>query len=310
MGAHRFGYACINTELGLTTNKTCRLRNISMERLAGLIEDNLMALRHILAWNGEHQIGLFRIGSGIIPFGSHYRNTFNWVTAFSEQFAEIGQAAMAKGMRLTMHPGQFVNLNSPIPSVFEASIFDLSYHATVLGSMGLDTSCKMVTHVGGLYGDREASIRRFIKGYSHLPDAVKRRLVLENDDRLFTIWDVLAIHESTGIPVVFDMLHHEANNSATAADRDIPALIERCLKSWDSERDGIPKIHFATQKPGNRPGAHADAIDVAAFLDLFNRTKHLDYDVVFECKDKEQSVLRIQQALKDGRYQGVKYISN
>lgn len=309
MGQHRFGYVGINTELGLTTNKTCRLRNVSQERLAQLIEENLDSLKEILQWNARHQIGLFRIGSGLIPFGSHDMNTLAWPIVFSDRLAEIGQWVEQHGMRLSTHPGQYVILNSLTPSVVQNAITDLMYHTTLMGTMGLDTSCKIVMHIGGLYGDKDASMQRFVRAYAHLPDAVKRRLVIENDDRLFNIWDVLRIADQTGIPVVFDHFHHEVNNTRTPEDQDIRGVMMRCFETWQPERDGVPKIHYSSQNPNGRPGSHGKGIDMEAFLRFFYQTADLDYDIVFESKDKEQTVLRMQSVLDPTHFSGLAYVS-
>ena len=84
-----------------------------------------------------------------------------------------------------MHPDQFVLINSPSEEIFEKSIRDLIYHEEVLSLLGLDSTHKIQIHVGGMYGDKTTAIERFVKRFEALPERIKKRLVIENDDRLF-----------------------------------------------------------------------------------------------------------------------------
>ncbi len=297
MGHHRFGYAGMNTALQLSTNRTCRLQHITGERLRSLISENLQALERILSWNARHGIGMFRIGSGIIPFGSHPEVKFPWWDIFADDFARLGQQAWDSDIRLSMHPGQYVNINSPTPGVVESSIADLLYHARIFQALRLPPSSKMVIHVGGFYGDKAAALGRFIQQYQRLPQQVKAHLVLEHDDKIFNFEDVYQVYEETGIPLVFDNLHHALNQAGSSTDQGVRHVLQRCFSTWRPETDGRPKIHYASPAPGQPKGAHAKSIDLADFLVFFQETGDLDYDVMFECKDKEQSTLRVMEAL-------------
>jgi UV DNA damage endonuclease len=56
-------------------------------------------------------------------------------------------------------------------------------------------------------------------------------------------------------------------------------------------------VHFSTQEPGKRPGAHAETLDLDAFEAFAERVGDLPLDCVLEVKDKEQSVLRARSAV-------------
>lgn len=107
-----------------------------------------------------------------------------------------------------MHPDQFVILNSPDNKIVENSINELKYHSQVLDTMGLDDTAKVQIHVGGVYGNKLEARDRFIKTYNNnsklaaADDSIKRRLVIENDDRLYSLKDCLQINQQTGIPIV------------------------------------------------------------------------------------------------------------
>jgi UV DNA damage endonuclease len=294
---NRIGYACINTSIEASTNKTCRLSNCTDTRLRELIKSNLDGLYKIFCWNKDHNIFLFRISSEIIPFASHEINKINWQQEFDEELKQIGNYIKANNMRVSMHPGQFVNINSINADTIKNSINELAWHAKFLDSLRLDNTHRLIFHTGGVYGDKKSAIKRFIKEYNNLPKNIKNRLSLENDDKSYTIADVLSISDQISIPVVFDNLHHQVKNSGNSIDTDIENILKLCFQTW-SEESGIPKIHYSTQKPNARAGTHADSINLDEFLEFYLKYKNFDFDIMFETKDKEKSVLNALKKIK------------
>ena len=116
-------------------------------------------------------------------------------------------------MRISMHPDQFILLNSPRREVVGRSIEELKCHCAVLDAMGLDETAKVQIHLGGGYGDNAASMGKFVKEYRKLPAGVKRRLAVENDDRIYSLRDCMKVHREVKIPVIFDSFHHECLNN-------------------------------------------------------------------------------------------------
>ena len=51
--------------------------------------------------------------------------------------------------------------------------------------MGLDDNAIVNIHLGGMYGDKEKTKRRWIEQFDDLPSKIKRRLTIENDDSPF-----------------------------------------------------------------------------------------------------------------------------
>lgn len=295
---HRIGYACINTAVNVSTNKTCRLSNCTSERLRSLINNNLNALKEILLWNISHNIYLYRISSGVIPFATHSVNDIDWVNEFSDLFKEISVLIKKYNMRVSMHPGQFVNINSPNPDIVKSSIAELAWHAEFLDALNVDSTHRLILHVGGVYGDKPSAMSRFIEVYNNLPISIKNRLSLENDDKSYTVWDVLNINKSTNVPIVFDNLHHKVNNTHLPEDENIKDILKACFSTWN-EDSGIPKIHFSSQKQGERSGAHAESIDMTDFIAFYKKFKKFDFDIMFETKNKEQSVLEAFRLLQE-----------
>lgn len=183
-----------------------------------------------------------------------------------------------------MHPDQFVLLNSPHEDVVTRSIRELDYHCRVMDSMELDSTAKIQIHVGGVYKAKPQAIERFIKRYKTLSLSLKKRLVIENDDRLYSLRDCLEIQAHTGLPVLFDTLHHECLNHGETKRE----AIETALRTWKTE-DGILMVDYSSQEKGAKKGKHAESIDRNNFKDFLRETQGLDFDIMLEIKDKEKS---------------------
>ena len=280
----RIGYPCINRSIGCTASRTFRLASYTEERIRETVRGNLACLEKILAYNVMHGMLFFRITSDLVPFASHPVCTFRWQEEFTGEFEKIGDYIRRYGFRISMHPDQFVLLNAPDKGVLQRSIADLVYQVQVLDLMGLDRSAKVQVHVGGVYGDKPASIDRFAKQYDLLDAAIRDRLVIENDERSYTLIDCLALHERTGIPVIADTLHHSLANNG----EQFTALLDPVRKTW-KPRDGIPMVDYSSQAPGKRTGAHAMHIEAEDFLRFLRETRPADFDIMLEIKDKEKS---------------------
>jgi len=254
-----------------------------MERTVG---GNLSCLLEQLRYNLEHDIYYFRVSSDLVPFASHPVCDYPWQERFEGEFAEIGGFVAGHAMRVTMHPDQFILINALDEGIHERSVAELVYHARVLDLMGLDASHKIQIHVGGVYGDREASIYRFVDRYRKLPAEVRRRLVVENDERSYGLADCLEVSAETGVPVVFDTLHHSANNRGEKLKEALAAA----GATW-GEKDGPPMVDYSSQKKGGKPGAHAYALDPHDFRAFLQAARGLDFDVMLEVKNKERSAL-------------------
>jgi UV DNA damage endonuclease len=294
----KIGYPCINRSIGCTANSTFRLASYSEERLIETVSKNLCCLRKILEYNAAHNLLFFRISSAIVPFASHPVCAFDWRTHFKEEFTAIGKFIKKHDMRISMHPDQFTLINSPDEEIFGRSVRELDYHCDVLDLMGLDTSAKVQIHVGGGYGDKPSAMKRFIERYASLSTKIKRRLVVENDDRIYTLAQSLAIHEKTGIPVLFDVFHHSVNCSG----EKLHDALRKASATW-RKPDGILMVDYSIQKSGERAGVHAESIDIKQFTKFLRESRPFDFDVMLEIKDKELSALKAHAAAsRDGRY--------
>src|SRR4051812_16686032 len=111
------GYVAMSLTIGSATNRTCRLKNATPERLRELIEGNLGELERVLRFNAETGIHMYRASSELIPFASHPINTIRWWEDYAESFARMAELLRTHDIRVSMHPGQFTVLNSPTARV-------------------------------------------------------------------------------------------------------------------------------------------------------------------------------------------------
>ena len=273
--------------------------------------DNLDA---ILAYCDDHDIRFYRMATGLAPYASHpdlpqFRDA---PQRHAERLAQIGEKARALGMRISSHPGQYTVLNSEHAEVRRLAAVELEVQAELMDGMGLGPECVVILHVGGAAGGTEAALDRFEEGFATLSDAARNRLVIENDDRTFSLRDVLELHHRIGRPVAWDILHHHCNDPDRIPDREALTL---ALGTWP---DGVmPKIHYSTpktameekkRKVGRRVErswvlpqlrAHADMIDPIAFEHFVTQTADgLEFDVMLEAKAKDLALLRLREQLQ------------
>jgi len=291
LGMIRYGYPAQNLTLPATTNRTLRLASLAdAEKVRALVWENMFGLETIVRWNAERGIRLFRIGQGLIPFASHPAFPYDWPEEHGDDLRELGALARSLGVRLSMHPGQFINPGSPNPETAGRSLDELRYAARVFDLMGNDDAV-VVLHLGGAYDDRPAAVARFVEALRPQED-ILRYLALENDERIWTAGEIVGAARALGIPAILDNLHHSLNPGGLS----LAEALDLALPSWEA-RDVRPKVHLSSQDPAKRPGAHAHSIeagDWAAFLDALDGR---ETDVMVEAKGKELALSALRSAV-------------
>ncbi len=293
MPVMRIGYVARNGVLDCTPSSTFRLASYSAERMRRAIANNLDCLRQIFEFNVAHGVFYYRISSDTIPFASHEVCDFDWQSEFSAEFAALGRYIRAHDLRIAVHPGQYTLVNSPNEQTWQNSSAELDYHAALLDALELDLTAKIQLHVGGIYGDKAASIARFIERFPLLSERVQRRLAVENDERLYGVADCLAIARAVGIPIIFDDFHFRL------LDDGIPhaEALAATGATWGSA-DGVPLLDYSSQQPDKRFGSHSATLDEADFNAFLDRLDGRNVDVMLEIKDKDRSALRALAILK------------
>jgi len=300
---------------------------------------SLELLDAVLDYLKSERLDMYRLSSDIAPYATHPdMPQFHGMVADSDaELRAFGAKARAYDIRLSFHPSQYVLLNAPDPELTRKSIWDLASQAEMLDRMEQGDEGVMITHVGGVYDDHDASRARWIEGWEQCPEHVKRRLVLENDDIRFSAADVLWIHERTGVRCVFDYQHFWCLNPERLDMRD---TLERFVATWPA---GVrPKVHFSSPRtelreikqkitPQQRASAmagkarrksaellkspvkatarvktvlrapiwtgHADFTNPFEFATFMRMAEGLTFDVMLEGKSKGLSLLRLRPDL-------------
>jgi UV DNA damage endonuclease len=288
----QLGYACINmtlAEQGITTNRGMIKRTFAEKGIpyaSELALSNVQALLSILQWNVANGIKVFRITSDLFPWASEYN--LKDMPHYSEIRSILRECGKLP-IRLSTHPGPFNKLAGSGPTLAN-TITELRIHAALFDLMDLEPSHKnkINIHVGGAYGDKAETLKRFAKHYKSLPHNIKARLTVENDDKqgLFSVADLIPLHEDCGIPIVFDYFHHQLHTGGLTEEEAFKAA----YNTWDIR----PVFHYSSSRrdyedPTAKKEAHADWLHHP----IDNYGKPLD--VVLEAKRKEQALLRYMQ---------------
>jgi UV DNA damage endonuclease len=294
---NRIGYACINVTLRQEENVKVNRKMIRKTWLAKglpwaseLALSNVKGVARILQWNADNNIKLYRMSSTMFSWMSEYElSDLPDYKEICQVLKDCGDFAKQHDMRISFHPGAFTILASPKQPVIEKAIKELDQHSEIMDLMGLSATPfnKINIHIGGAYGDKPGTLARFSESFKRLQPNTQRRLTIENDDRqsLYTVKDLMAVHNAVGIPIVFDFHHYNLH----PGDQTLTEAYEMALSTWP---DGIvPAVHMSSSRQLNEDStaksvAHADYI-----YEEIPTGEHL-VDVVCETKQKELSVLR------------------
>ena len=174
---------------------------------------------------------------------------------------------------------------------FQRTIDDFSWQAETLDRLGCDQHSVLVTHGGAVYGDKPKTKARWVRNYALLPEPVRRRLVLENCEKCFSIVDCLEVSAACGVPVVFDTHHYTCYAQLHPAERFEPeaSYLPAILATW-AKRGIKPKFHVSNQACCGPVGKHSDYIaEIPAFLLAITEP----IDVMIEAKQKELAIAQL-----------------
>ena len=299
---NRMGYACINMQLSNQKPKvytgrsmikrTFKSKGIKYASELGL--ENTKDLFKIIKWNNENGFKFFRITSNLFPWSSEY--SLKDMPDYDEIkyiLSDIGKYITQHCMRITSHPGPFNVLTSPHENVVENCINDLSIHGEVFDLMGLSRTPynKINIHIGGVYGDKVSAMERFCTNFQRLPNSVKSRLTVENDDKatMYSVQDLYdGVYKVIGIPIVFDYHHHRFCDGGLSEQQ----ALELAMSTWG---DVVPVVHYSESRNIEqeddkiRPQAHSDY--VYDYIDTYGNK----VDIMVEAKHKELAVLKYKE---------------
>lgn len=277
----RLGYAGQNLTLPASSNHSLRLASLrDVEKVRAVVWENLLAFETIVRWNAAHGIPLFRIGQSLIPFASHPEFPYDWEEEHGDDLRGIGALARDLGVRLSMHPAQFINPGSPNPETVKRSLAELRYAQKVLDLCGAEGGV-IVLHLGGAYDDRPAAVARFVEVMGP-QTGILRYLAIENDERIWTVGEIVAAVRTLGVPTIVDNLHHRLNPGGLS----LRQALDLALPTWEP-RGARPKLHLSSQDPAKRPGAHAYGVSDEDWEELVDALDGRDADAMVEAKGKE-----------------------
>ena len=277
----------------ITTNRSM-VKKTFLERGLGYASENALLnakdLIKVIKWNNDNGIKMYRMSSDIFPWASEYE--FTDLPHFEEirqALLEAGDEAKRCGQRITFHPSPYGVLASVRGDVVINAIKDLRQHAEIMDLMGLDQThfYPINIHVNTTQPTKEESAQRFCDNFHLLPDTVKKRLVVEVDDKKsqFKAEDLYEmVYRNIRIPITFDFHHNKCNPSVHSEEE----ALKLCLSTWP---EGIPAItHYSDSRrnyedPTSKEVAHSD------WLYEKIETYGLVFDIECEVKMKEKALL-------------------
>lgn len=312
----RFGYVAMSTVIpDCSPSKTMTMasfskiadREAALRKLELIARGNLHNTLRLLKHNAGSEIRVYRMTSKLVPLATHPDlQDWNPFAALEQEFAEVGGYIRRKNMRVSFHPDHFTVLSTPRPEVLVSSVRDLTHHVDMLEAMGLPATAKNNIHIGGAYGDKATAAARFKDNFASLPDRLKTRLTLENDDKTFNAPETLAVCRELGLPMVLDIHHQWVNNDGELPWELWPAIRESWtspLALTDVPESGTlpPKIHVSSPRSPSDPRSHADGVDLAPLLGFLKRiaADTPAVDVMIEAKAKDGALFALMDEFKE-----------
>ena len=285
----------------ITTNRSMRKKTFQEKGLAyasQLTLQNAQDLLKILQWNEKNDIKFYRMSSDLLPWASEYDlKDLPDFDKIEEALFNAGLFAAENNMRITTHPGHFNKLTSPREEVIQRTIRDLEVHGEMFDLMCLPRThfAKINIHVGATYNDRKMALDNFCKNFERLPESVRSRLTVENDDKA-SLYSTKELYDEVftriGVPIVFDYHHHKF----CTGDQTEGEAVRLAASTWGDIR---PVVHYSESRAHEhnddsiRPQAHSDSY--VSPINLYN----LDLDVMLEAKHKEIALFKMRELMSN-----------
>jgi UV DNA damage endonuclease len=279
----RWGLCCIFRDAPIKFRRTTAKYSAKlstderMRHLSDICRHNANSLLEALQFCRRNGMNAFRINSQILPLKTHPQLGYEiedlpQSTEIVNAFKKCKTYCRQHNLRTSFHPDQFILLSSPNPEITRRSIADLRYQAEVAEWVGADV---INIHAGGAYGNKNEALKR---------------LVRQNDDRLYTPSDLLPVCKKLKIPLVYDLHHHRCLPDG----RNVEDTTQQALKTWNRE----PLFHISSPlcswQDGN-PRNHHDFIDSEDFPESW---LNLDITVEVEAKAKELAVIKLMRDIE------------
>ena len=273
-----------------TITRTRYLAKTVSERrqaLEDLYAHNLDKLFHALAFCSENAIKLYRMSANLFPLSDWEDGVgLSVLEGMSEQLARFGEKARQLGVRVVVHPDQFVVLSSEKENVVKNSVAILEHQAKLMDMLGLERSSWAAMNIHGGKRGRADALADVI---GMLSSAVRTRLTLENDERCYGAELMLDICQRAGIPMVFDAHHHLVReNLSSYDDPSITEFVHAARETWTPETWQI--VHLSNGQRDLWDNKHSDFI--SQFPTSFRELEWVE----IEAKAKEEAIFALRES--------------
>ncbi|PSN13908.1 UV DNA damage repair endonuclease UvsE [filamentous cyanobacterium CCT1] len=284
------GLVCITTSPAVRFKTMTRKRLLQLdeaaqaEALRSLYGENLKRLNLAITFCQDHQLRLYRLLSNLFPFSDTPLGD-RILAEFSDALRQVGDRAQAAGIRLVLHPDQFVVLNSDNPTVIENSITILSAQARWFDLMGLPQSPWAAMNIHGGKGDRA---ERLVQVIRDLPTPVRSRLTLENDEHTYGAAALINICQTARVPLVFDAHHHLIHEQLDSYNHpSVGQMLAAARTTWPESTWQL--VHISNGREALHDPRHSDLI---AIMPISYRQAPW---IEVEAKQKEVAIAHLRQ---------------
>ncbi|MBK1988952.1 UV DNA damage repair endonuclease UvsE [Sphaerospermopsis aphanizomenoides BCCUSP55] len=281
----------------ITFDKQVRFRTITRTRylklslperedtLRKLYQHNLQCLNEALSFCQQQHIRLYRMSSNLFPL-SDWEDEIgaNILEEMSADLGKIGQRAEKLGIRMVLHPDQFVVLSSDSSEIVQTSIKILARHAKTLDLFGLPQSPWALMNI---HGGKSQRAEKLVKVISELPASIKNRLTLENDEYAYNARDISDVCQQSGIPMVFDAHHHICYENLDSYNHpSVESMVLAARETWSNPDWQL--VHISNGDSGFNDRKHSDLI--TAMPDAYHQVPWIEV----EAKHKEKAITHLQ----------------
>ncbi|HEY0078807.1 MAG TPA: hypothetical protein VGB73_09200 [Pyrinomonadaceae bacterium] len=289
-GSPKLGLVCITTSEEVRYRTITRKRLLQFEtdeqkRLLGaLYAENLVRLNRALDFCLSRNIRLYRMTSALFPFADDAVGE-DVLSGFADELRRTGERALAEGLRLVLHPDQFVVLSSDSPQVVENSIKILSTHARVMDMLAQPRSA-WATMI--LHGGKSDRTEHLVEVTRSLPEEIRLRLAFENDEYGYSASEILEACRGAGVPMVFDAHHHVCHERLSSYDHEsVTEMLLAARETWP-----VPEwqmVHISNGREHFNDRHHSDLVEVMP--ESFRRGLWIEV----EAKRKEEAIEKLQR---------------
>jgi UV DNA damage endonuclease len=289
---------CVKSNLGLvciTTSDAVRYKTVTRKRLLSfdtpvqqemlraLYRENINRLKQAVEFCTLNGINLYRLTSALFPFADEQIG-IDILEEFTAPLAGIGTDALQRGIRLVLHPDQFVVLSSDSQAVIDNSIKILKMHAKTFDLLGQPRSEWSVMNIHGGKGDRADKL---VESIAKLPDEIRSRIAFENDEHAYSSAQILDVCRRAGVPMVFDAHHHVVREKLDDYNnRSVEEAFWAARETWKNPDWQL--VHISNGREKFQDRAHSDLI--VTMPDVFRFAPWIEV----EAKHKEIAIAKLK----------------